>query len=372
MNKTWIFGIGAVVVLILAFVVKESTQSGGSGGRRGPNEIPVELVTVHSELIQVRAESVGTAYSRESVDITANVTDTIESIHFEDGAKVKKDDILVVLTHNEEDAELKSAQANLSEQEREVKRLQGLIASKSVSQNALDERLTLRETAAHRVESVQARLRDRFIRAPFDGVLGLRQVSPGTLVSPGKIITTLDDSSTMKLDFSLPAVHLNALQNSKIVEASSPALGENLIEGKVVSIDSRINPVDRSIKVRAELPNKDNKIKHGMLMHVNILLANREGLVISEGALVQMRDQHFVYKAMGAEDLRAQLQLVEIGIRQAGRVEIIKGLSVGDRVVTRGASLLSPNAKIRVVQPTESKTDNYYSEEFATDNVGGK
>jgi membrane fusion protein (multidrug efflux system) len=153
----------------------------------------------------------------------------------------------------------------------------------------------------------------------------------------------------MKLDFSLPAIHLSALENSKVVEASSPALGNTQLEGKVVSIDSRINPVDRSIKVRAEVPNKDNRIKHGMLMHVNLLLSNRDGLTIPETSIVQMRDEHFVYKVVGGEDLRAQLQPVEIGIRQPGKVEIIAGLVEGDRVVTRGASMLSPNRKIRVV-----------------------
>ena len=355
MNKVWIIGGSVITLLVAALAFKELGQQNNNGPNgRGPNEIPVEVKTVVPELIQVRAESVGTAYARESVEITANVSDTIESIHFEDGQQVKQGDILVVLTHNEEDAELKAAQANLAEQEREVKRLQGLIASKSVSQNALDERLTMRETAEHRVESARARLRDRYIRAPFSGVLGLRQVSPGTLVSPGRVITTLDDTATMKLDFSLPAIHLDALQRSKTVEASSPALGDALIEGKVVSIDSRVNEVDRSIKVRAEVPNKDNRIKHGMLLHVNLLLSNHEGLTVPENAVVQMRDEHFVYKVIEGEDIRAQLQAVEIGVRQPGKVEVLSGVSNGDRVVTRGASLLSDNRRIRIVSSENS------------------
>lgn len=358
MKKIGLIGGCIIAAIIVAIFLKESQNNNQQNGGRGPGEIPVEVITVAPTRIQVRAESVGTAFARESVEVTANVTDTVESIHFEDGARVKKNDILVVLTHNEEDAELKSAQANLAEQEREVKRLQGLIASKSVSQNTLDERLTMRETAQHRVESVQARLRDRFIRAPFDGVLGLRQVSPGALVSPGTVITTLDDTSIIKLDFSLPAVHLRALENSRLVEASSPALGDSLLQGSVTSLDSRINTTDRSIKVRAEVANTNGRIKPGMLMHVGLLLEDRDGLMIPESAIVQRSDEHFVYKVVGGEEPRAQLQLIRVGVRQTGNVEIIAGLQSGDKIVTRGASLLSDNRRIRIVNQEAGGSDN--------------
>ncbi|MEX1033714.1 MAG: efflux RND transporter periplasmic adaptor subunit, partial [Cellvibrionaceae bacterium] len=213
MKKPVIASLGLGAILVAALIVKESTQSQGgpSSMQRGPGLIAVEVATVKPETMEVRAEAVGTAYASESVFITANVTDTVESIHFRDGQWVDKGDVLVVLSHNEEEADLKAAQANLAEQEREVKRLQGLVESRSVSQNMLDERMTLRETAGYRVAAAQARLRDRTLRAPFAGVLGLRQVSPGTLVSPGTVITTLDATRVMKLDFTLPALHLGML-----------------------------------------------------------------------------------------------------------------------------------------------------------------
>lgn len=354
MKKPVIIAFGMAVVLVAALVIKETSQSeGGPGMRRGPGVTAVEVARVQSQAMEVRAEAVGTAYARESVSITANVSETVESIHFEDGQRVSEGDVLVVLRQNAEQAELKSAQANLTEQEREVKRLQGLIKTNSVSQSLLDERLTSKETAEYRVAALQARLRDRTIRAPFTGLLGLRQVSPGALISPGTVITTLDATDTMRLDFAVPAIHLGRLKTGQAVQGYSPALTENTIVGKVVSIDSRVNEVDRSIKVRAELPNSDNAIKHGMLMHVEVVFANRDTLTVPESAIVPNQDRHYVYAVSDDEPTRPNRQEVRIGVRKSGIVEIVSGLEAGQRVVSRGTHTINPNSVLNIVGPPE-------------------
>lgn len=350
MKKPVIIAVGLGVVLIAALVIKETSQTqSGPGMRRGPGATAVEVARVQSQVMALRAEALGTAYARESVSLTANVTDTVESIHFSDGQRVKKGDVLLVLNQNEEEAELRSAQANLAEQEREVKRLQGLIQSNSISQSLLDERLTLKETAEHRVAAVQARLRDRTIRAPFAGVLGLRQVSPGTLVSPGTVITTLDATETMKLDFAVPAIHLGMLEIGQTVQATSPALPERAFEGRVVSIDSRVNEVSRSIMVRAELANADNAIKHGLLLHVEVVFANRETLTVPESAIVPIQDRHYVYRVLDGEPVRAEMREVKIGVRQPGIVEVVTGVEADDRVVSRGTHIINPNSVLNIV-----------------------
>ena len=356
MKKSVFIAIGFVVVVVVGIVVKESLKSGGGNGggfRGGPREVAVQVETVSSQPIELKVEAVGTTNAKESVEITSNVTETIESIHFSDGNRVKKGDVLVVLTNNEEQADLESAKANLAEQEREVKRLEGLVKSKSVSQSMLDERLTLRETAQHRVDAVEARLRDRVIRAPFSGVLGLREVSPGTLVSPGTVITTLDDVDLMKLDFAVPEVYLTAVTPGVAIKARSPALAERLFEGRIVSVDSRINPIDRSIKVRAELPNKDNAIKPGMLMNVDILVENREALVVPESSIIQRGDQHFVYVVSESTPPTVQQRSIDIGIRKPGIVEVVGGLQAGDVVVSKGTGTVSPGAIVRIAEAPE-------------------
>lgn len=352
MKKSLIVTVALVAAIVIGIAVKESLKGGGQNpmGRGGPREVAVHALRVMPEMIQQRAEAIGTAYAQESVEIASNVTETIESIHFTDGMKVKKGDVLVVLTNSEEQAELLSAQASLKEQEREVKRLQGLVKTNSVSQSALDERLTQEETAQRRVDVAEARLHDRIIRAPFSGVLGLRQISPGTLVGPGTVITTLDDVDTIKLDFAVPAIYLTSVKTGIQIEARSPALADRVFKGKIVSVDSRINPVDRSIKVRAQLPNKDNAIKPGMLMHVDVLVANREALIVPETAIIPRGDEHFVYVVTEDKPPKAQLQAVTVGIRQPGRAEITSGLSEGQWVISGGTGTVDPGATVRVLE----------------------
>lgn len=351
MKKNALAILALVAVVAAAIVWKEFDRSSAAPAmmRMGGGATPVEVALVQPSLLEVRAEAVGTAYARESITVTSSVSDIVESVHFHDGQLVKRGDILVILNKNEQEADLKAAQANLEEQEREVKRLQGLIKTRAVSQNQLDERITQRDTAAHRVAAAEARLRNRIIRAPFDGVLGLRQVSPGTLVTPGTAITTLDDTALMKLDFGVPSVHLGMLRPGQQVEARSPAFPERIFTGEVVSVDSRINEVDRSVKVRAEIPNPEGIIKHGMLLHVNIVFSHRDALMIPESALVPMRDRQYVYVVSDDELPRAQLKEVEIGVRRPGLVEIVAGLEAGDRVVSRGTHTVRPNGPLSIV-----------------------
>lgn len=343
--------IAVLIAVVLAGIAwKESDRSAAAPAMRfGPGATPVEVALVQPRLLEVRAEAVGTAYARESISVTSNVSDIVESVHFHDGQIVKRGDVLVILSKNEQEAELKAAQANLAEQEREVKRLQGLIQTRAVSQNQLDERITQRDTAVHRVAAAEARLRNRIIRAPFDGVLGLRQVSPGTLVTPGTVITTLDDTVMMKLDFGVPSIRLGSLQVGQQVEARSPAFPSRVFSGQVTSVDSRINEVDRSVTVRAELPNPEGIIKHGMLLHVDIVFSHREALLIPEGALVPIRDRQYVYVVSDEELPRAQMREVEIGERRPGLVEIVAGLEAGQMVVSRGTHVVRANGPLSIV-----------------------
>jgi len=218
-----------------------------------------------------------------------------------------------------------------------------------VAQNMLDERVTQRDTAKCQVEAVEARSKDRYVRAPFDGVLVIREVSVGSYISPGRIITTLDDVDTIKLDFAVPATNLGNLKMGMEVFATTPALSGRRFTGKIASIDSRVNIIDRSLRLRAELPNKDFAIKPGMLMHVVIVLANRQALTISETAIVQEKDQHFVYVIDNLEKPVARLQEVQIGTRKPGVVEIVSGLSAGQMVISRGTNTVRDGAPVTIV-----------------------
>jgi membrane fusion protein (multidrug efflux system) len=210
----------------------------------------------------------------------------------------------------------------------------------------LDQQRAARDTAKARVEAIRARLGDRVITAPFSGVLGFRAVSPGTLVTPGTVITTLDDVDPIKVDFTVPERFLSALAVGQTIDAHTAAWPGETFTGRVTSIDSRVDPVTRSITVRAEVPNRDRRLKPGMLMTLAVSANEREALVIPEIAVQAIRDRNFVFRV--GDDGKAQQVFVTLGARRAGEVEVLDGLMPGDRVVTEGLVRVRPGVALRV------------------------
>lgn len=302
------------------------------------------------ESIAERVEALGTLRARESVAITSTVTETVSALHFEDGQRVAEGALLVEMTSNEEQALLKEARARLEEAERQHRRVRSLVAQGAASRSLLDERQRDLEAARAVLAALEARLADRIIKAPFAGVLGLRAISPGALVEPGDLITTLDDDRLMKLDFPVPSRYLAALAPGLQIEARSRAWPERIFRGEVSAIDSRINPVTRAIQVRALLPNPERLLRPGLLMRVELLVAPREAVVVPEAALVPEGHSHWVLALTDAGETAAtERRAVEIGLRGAGWVEIRAGLARGERVIVDGQERTRPGEVVRVL-----------------------
>jgi len=317
-----------------------------SGQPGGPAPVAVTAWRVEPQPFQSRVKALGTLRAWESVLITSTVAETVASLHFEDGARVKQGQLLVTLQQDEEQASLREQQELLREQEREVARLENLVRSNQVAQTELDQRRTLAAIARNRIEQEKARIEDRNITAPFAGVLGLRQLSPGALVAPGDAITTLDDISRMRLDFTVPARFLRFLQPGQQIEATTAAYPE-VFTGTLTAMDSRVNPVNRSITARATFENVDGQLKPGLLMRVIVLGDTRQTLMIPEESLTSRASDHFVWRVEGG---RAERIEVEIGDRRPGWVEVLAGLQAGDLVVRDGVIKMRGNSsEVRVV-----------------------
>jgi membrane fusion protein (multidrug efflux system) len=294
-----------------------------------------------------RVEALGTLKAKESVTITATVSDVITTIHFDDGQRVKRGEVLVELNSAEQQALLEEATARLGEAERQYERVKSLVTQRSASESLLDERRRDVETTRALVVALRSRLADRLIRAPFDGVLGLRNISLGALVEPGEPITTIDDDSLMKLDFAVPSTYLTTLAPGMAIEARSRAYGGEIFSGVIRGIDSRVDPVTRSIQVRAVIPNEERRLRPGVLMRVELLRNAREAPVVPEAALLQVGPDHSVL-VVDAED-RVERRDVEIGTRLPGLVEIRAGLTPGERVITDGQGKARPGQTVRVL-----------------------
>ncbi|NJN51318.1 MAG: efflux RND transporter periplasmic adaptor subunit [Gammaproteobacteria bacterium] len=265
--------------------------------------------------------------------LTAKLTETVSEINFSDGDYVDKGHVLVVLTNEEQTALLDEAKANFDDAKRQLTRIEGLAQQGSVPISQADEARARHDASRARYEAIVARLDDRLIRAPFAGVLGFRQVSPGTLITPSTSITTIDDVSIIKLDFTIPEVYLAAVRRGLSITAESPAFPGRRFEGSVTNIDSRIDPVTRSAVVRAHIANPDRALRPGMLLTVAVEREKITGLVVRESAVLQVADSAFVYQVI---DGHARRTPVETGLRAPGVVEITAGLQEGDVVVTEG------------------------------------
>lgn len=311
---------------------------------------PVAVAAVRSDVMRDRIEALGTTFANESATITTTVTERVVAVHFEDGQTVRKGDPIVTLAQSEELAARNAAVEQLAEHQRELKRLESLLQNQSVARQQYDQRKTLVRITEQRIKELEARIQDRTIRAPFDGVLGLRKVSPGALVEPSDAITTLDDISQIKLDFSVPETYLGVLKAGGAVSAASSSLGGRAFQGTVDSIDTRVDPATRSIVVRAILPNPEGALKPGMLLTVTLFKNERRSMVIPEDALVPFQQRNFVWVVDPSRGSRVERREVAIGSRRPGEVEIYRGLAEGELVIVRGTDQVREGSRVQVTQ----------------------
>jgi membrane fusion protein (multidrug efflux system) len=337
MNRYWL--ISSILIPALCLSLNTWAQD-----KPPPQVIVAE---VRQMAFEDRVEALGTLKANESVELTVNVTETVTAIHFDDGERVEQGANLVEMTSREEHALLEEARANLDEARRQFRRVRQLESQGIEAQSLLDQRRREVDTARARLSAVESRLADRLIKAPFAGVLGLRNISVGALVETGDAITTLDDDRVMKLEFAVPSTYLADLQAGLPIRARTRAYGNRVFGGEVKAIDSRVDPINRSVLVRALLPNPERKLKPGMLMTVELLRNRRQALVIPEAALMPKGGHQFVMRLQG-EPLLVQKQLVRIGSRRPGEVEVLEGLSLGDRVITHGMEKVRVGGKVRI------------------------
>lgn len=313
--------------------------------------IPVIVVNVTRQAMHDNIEALGTAYANESITITASASETISEINFTDGQKVKAGDVIARLEQREEQADLGMAKARLEEHKRELARLNQLLENRAASQREVDERKTQVDITQQEIKGIEARISDRTLRAPFSGVLGIRRLSVGALVQPGDVITTLDDINLIKLDFSMPAIYLGWLKPGVAIEATTGAHGEERFSGVIDTVDSRIDPTTRSVLVRAILPNEGNKLTPGMLMQVSLLQNQRESLVVPEESVLQKQDKQSVY--IVKDDDIVEERPITIGTRIPGFVEVLSGVSEGERVIIRGVNRAKPGDKVTIQETRE-------------------
>lgn len=333
----------AVALLVLVTACEDDQRSDARGSWGGPAKVVTQIVGRQSIVDEI--EALGTARANESIEIRPRIASLVERVAFEEGQLVQAGDLLLELENSEIKAGLALAEAELSESRSLYNRSKSLADSQAISASNLEQLLAQLQVSQAQVEAARARLDNTVIRAPFAGKIGLRRVSPGSFVNTDTVITTLDDVSRIKLEFSVPETFLKAAREGLTVEAHSLVYPDRVFEGTVTSIDTRLDPVTRAIKVRAMIPNADGALKPGMFMTVDLQRDSGKVLVAPEQSIVPEGNSQYVFVVA---DGVAEKRIVKLGRRIPGYVVIESGLVEGDTVVVQGTHKVRDGAAVDV------------------------
>ena len=325
---------------------KAPADAKGPGkGAGGP--APVEVVQLMPVRVQESIAAVGSLRSNESVVLRPEVSGRIATIGFRDGQAVKRGQLLVGLDATLNAAEVAQARAEFDLANSNLKRTEDLASKNFVSSSAQDQAASSLQVAEARLKLAEARLAKMSILAPFDGVVGIRNVSIGDYVKDGADLINVEDIRTLKADFRLPERYLPQLKPGLPVELTADALPGSRYAGSVDAINPRIDASGRSLEVRARLDNSDGRLRPGMFARVQVLLGDRpNALMVPEEAVVPLGDDFFVYTVA---DGKAKRVRVKLGVRRDALVELLEGVQVGEQVITAGIRVQRDGQPVRVL-----------------------
>jgi membrane fusion protein (multidrug efflux system) len=320
---------------------------GAAAARTAPKGVPVKVERVRAGTISEELNAVGTLLANESVMIRPERDGRITAIHFNEGQLVRRGERLVSLDSVEIEAQLAAADSELALNRSRLKRAEDLFDRKFISAQALDDaRAAVAQSAARRAE-IQARLEKSTILAPFEGVAGLRQASPGAYVKAGQDIARLEGIGTLKLDFRVPEVFLGRIRVGQEAQVAVAAYAGEAFRGTIYAIEPAVDEQTRTVLLRARVPNPGVRLKPGMFARVTLVLETRpDALLVPEQALVPQGRERFVFRIEGD---KAVMTRVETGLRRPGEVEIRQGLAAGDTIVLDGQLRLRDGATVMVL-----------------------
>jgi len=320
-------------------------KAGAGAKPTGP--MPVRAVPAWQAPASDEASAVGTLRADESVALRPEIAGRVAEIRFAEGQRVSGGALLVRLEAAELAAVVASSRAQVALEERRLARALDLRTKGFLSEQALDDQRTSLARARAKLAEDEARLARTEIRAPFAGIVGLRQVSEGAYVAAGTDIARLEKIDVLKLDFRLPEAYVARLRSGQAVSVAVDAFGAQSFAGTIYAIEPAVDEQTRTVLVRARVPNRDERLRPGMFARVQLVLARRANAVwVPEAAIVPRGEAAFVYRVA---DGKAEFVKVRTGVRRPGEVEIVAGLAAGDLVVTEGTQRIAPGMALAVL-----------------------
>ena len=325
-------------------------QPGAAKGPGGPGAgpVPVEVVVAATRPLREEVSAVGSVRGNESVVLKPEIAGRVARIAFAEGQRVRKGAVLVELDARVARAEADQARAQFELAKSQFARTQDLAAKSFVSSSAQDQAASNLAVAEAAYALAQARLDRYLLRAPFDGTLGLRTVSVGDYVKDGAELVSLEDTSSVRIDFRLPERYVGQVGAGRAIEFTVDALPGKVFTARVDAVDSQVDANGRSLLVRARAPNEAGQFKGGMFARVRVQLGERaNAVVLPEEALVPSATGQVVFKVVDGKAVRTP---VTVGLRREGQVEILAGVTPGETIVSAGQIRLQRDGlPVRVV-----------------------
>ena len=323
------------------------TGAGTNVSRPAQQVAQVEVAKVTVREIVDDVSAVGTLVSNGSVILRPEVAGRVAAIRFRDGMAVHKGDVLVELDAAVQSAEVRQAQAELSLAEANANRVEDLFARQFVSGSARDEAVSRLEVARANTALAQARLDRTRIRAPFDGIVGIRKVNVGDYVRDGDALINIEDIAVLKLDFRLPELYLPRLKPGQKLEVTSDVVPGVVFPAEVEAIDPLVDADGRAVLLRARLANDEGRLRPGVFARVRLIVDRRDNvMLIPEAALIPVPGQtQYVFRVV---DGVAHQVGIRIGMRRAAEIEVVEGLHPGDLVVAAGQFKLRDGTPVKV------------------------
>lgn len=331
---------------------EQSEGAGRRGGRRsggGPNDaVPVIVEHVRNAQSVDIIRSVGTGRAQRSVTLFPKQSGLVASLDLTAGQHVDEGEELIKLDDRQEIIAVGLAEAKFKDAERTVERSTSLIDRDAISQVTLDTAQTALETARLELEKARQTLADRTIRAPFSGVVGIPRVETGDLVTQSSPLVTLDDRSTIVVEFEVAELFLGRLKPGLEVEATNAGFRSRTFKGTIASIDSRVDETTRSVRIRAEFPNRDDVLRAGMSFVVTVRLEGENYPTIDELALRWEREGAYVWRIVENKADKVRIEVIK---RREGRVLVAGDLEEGELIAVEGTQRLRPDRSVTYEEP---------------------
>lgn len=345
LQVVWLSVIGAVVAGGWWWFSEQ--ESAAARDKEKPRRSSATLVLVEPIVLSTDTRivrAIGTGRALQSANLYPSVSGEVVDVNFEAEQKVKAGQALISLDNEDQRLAVKLAQVAVSEADRQVQRLQKLAPSGTVAQTRLDTAVYELDSAKLRLAQARVALKDRTVFAPFDGVIGLSDIDRGDRVTPDTLIATLDDRSSLFVEFSVSEDAAARIRQGSLISMTAWTLPDREFTGIVAAMGSRIDPVSRTLRIRAQLANPDDEVRPGTSFAVNIKINGPSYPTVREVAVLWSRDGAYVWRVT---DGRAEKVYVNVVRRETGRVLLDGGLSKGDVIVIEGVQGLRPHQKVK-------------------------